>query len=65
MGEYADMALDAGFSDWGEDDYYISRRRSSTTFKECRRCGGQKLYWKQVDSKWRLFEVSGYEHECR
>lgn len=74
MGEYADMALDAGFDQWGADepdDYVWSgtlRRKRLPKLKTCRRCGMEGLHWGNTEGGWRLFEYSGFmtstEHEC-
>jgi hypothetical protein len=71
MGEYADMAIDAGFSCWSDEepDEYIGRpfRRRMPTYKTCRRCGEDRLFWSQTDKGWRLFKASAFsptEHKC-
>ncbi|RZI99826.1 MAG: hypothetical protein EON90_09900 [Brevundimonas sp.] len=72
MGEYADMALDAGFSSWGDeepDEYVGSFKRRLPKLKTCRRCGATGLHWRETDDGWRLHKTLGLweeaEHECK
>lgn len=71
MGEYADMALEAGFSCWSDEepDEYIGRPfRCRPALKTCNRCGEDGLHWERDDDGWRLFETVGFRetrrHEC-
>jgi hypothetical protein len=72
MGEYADMAIDDGFSAWeaeiedfggpdGDGDGpFIGnpfRRRRGSQPKTCNRCGQTGLFWHETPDGWRLHEV--------
>jgi len=67
MGDYADMALEAGFSSWSDEepDEYIggSRRRRPRELKTCQRCGATDLVW-IMDDDWVLSDDGHEPHVC-
>ena len=31
----------------------------------CKYCGTKELMWKEVESRWRLFDKKGNQHDCK
>jgi hypothetical protein len=46
-----------------EDDDDDDWRSYGPSFRNCRYCGCKNLWWKQIDSKWRLVNEMGI-HSC-
>lgn len=69
MGEYADMAVDAGLDEYwqrdqdGEDDSSgmiggSFRTRRTLSLKTCARCGKTGLFWQNTENGWRLHDFA-------